>query len=181
MGNSFNLALIKKKSGLDQCLSVSGRAGKSNFCIIRKQLVDFLNGADSGFQRITVIVAVKRIEKGSVLTDQCSLGSCGTCIDSQEAFALICRKVAGFYLVGTLAVMESLIIFFCCKKRLHTFYFEVKLDSSTHAFFQLDQGYIHILFCIQCRTDSCEQMRVIRCDNVFVIQLQSTDKSSLKL
>ena len=77
--------------------------------------------------------------------------------------------------------MESLIVFFGGKQRFHTLNLEVKLDGSTHAFFQLDQGYSHILLRIQCRTDGCEQMGVIRCDNVFVIQLQSTDKSSLKL
>ena len=47
---------------------------------------------------------------------QCSFGSGGTGVDSQETFSLICRKVAGFYLVGTLAVVESLIVVLCGKK-----------------------------------------------------------------
>ena len=29
--------------------------------------------------------------------------------------------------------------------------------------------------------DGCEQMRVVRCDNMFIIQLQGSDKSSLQL
>ena len=110
MGNCLNLTLVKKKCSFDQCLAISGRAGKSNLCVFRKKLIDFLDGADGGFEWVSVVVAVERIEKGSVLTDQCSLGSGGTCIDSQKTFSLICRKIAGFYLVSTLAFVESLIV-----------------------------------------------------------------------
>ena len=59
MGNSLNLTFIKKKSRFDQCLAVTGGAGKSNLRVFRKKFIDLLDGTDGGFQRISVIVAVE--------------------------------------------------------------------------------------------------------------------------
>ena len=50
-----------------------------------------------------------------------------------------------------------------------------------HAFLQFSQGNGNILLCIQGGADGCEQMRVVWCDNMFIIQLQGSDKSSLQL
>ena len=77
--------------------------------------------------------------------------------------------------------MESLVVVLCGKKRLHTFYLKIQLDGSPHAFLQFSQGNGNILLCIQGGADGCEQMRVVRCDNMFIIQLQGSDKSSLQL
>ena len=138
MGNSLNLTFIKKKSRFDQCLAVTGGAGKSNLRVFRKKLIDLFDRTDGSFQRISVVVAVERVQKCSVFAYQCSFGGGGTGIDSQETFSLICRKVACFYLVGALTVVEGLIVILCGKKWLHTFYLKVQFDGGTHAFFQFD-------------------------------------------
>ena len=44
MGNSLNLTFIKKKSRFDQCLAVTGGAGKSNLRVFRKKFIDLLDG-----------------------------------------------------------------------------------------------------------------------------------------
>ena len=85
MGNSFNFTLIKKKSRFDQCLAVTGGAGKSNLCIFRKNAVNLLDGTDGGFQRVSVVVAVEGIKKGSVFAYQSSFGCGGTGIDTQDS------------------------------------------------------------------------------------------------
>ncbi len=156
-------------------------AGKSNFCIFREKAVNFLDGADGGFQRVSVVTAVEGIKKSSVFAYQRGF-CCGRAgIDSQEAFALIGGKLSGFYPVGTLTVMESLVVVLCGKKRLHTFYLKIQLDGGPHAFLQFSQGNGNILLCIQGGADGCEQMRVVRCDNMFIVQLQGSDKSGLQL
>lgn len=72
---------------------------------------------------------------------------------------------------------ESLVVVLCGKKRLHTFYLKIQLDGGPHAFLQFSQGNGNILLCIQGGADGCEQMRVVRCDNMFIIQLQGSDKA----
>ena len=49
MGYGLNLALIQDQGSLDQRFSVTCRAGISNLCAFRKQLIDFFNRTDSGF------------------------------------------------------------------------------------------------------------------------------------
>ena len=49
MGYGLNLALIQDQGSLDQRFSVTCRAGISNLCAFRKQLIDFFDRTDSGF------------------------------------------------------------------------------------------------------------------------------------
>ena len=66
------------------------------------------------------------------------------------------------------------------KKWLHTFYLKVQFDGGTHAFFQFNKRYGYVLLRVQGGTDSCEQMGIVRRDNVLVIQFQGADKSGLQ-
>lgn len=59
MGNGFDFTFVKKKCRFDQGFAVTGGAGKSNFCIFRKKAVNLLDGVDGGFQRVSVVTAVK--------------------------------------------------------------------------------------------------------------------------
>ena len=59
MGNSLNLTFIKKKSRFDQCLAVTGGAGKGNLGVFRKKFIDLFDRTDGSFQRISVVVAVE--------------------------------------------------------------------------------------------------------------------------
>ena len=76
--------------------------------------------------------------------------------------------------------MESLIVVLCGKKWLHTFYLKVQFDGGTHAFFQFNKRYGYVLLRVQGGTDSCEQMGIVRRDNVLVIQFKGADKSGLQ-
>ena len=181
MGNGFDFTFVKKKCRFDQGFAVTGGAGKSNFCIFRKKAVNLLDGVDGGFQRVSVVTAVEGVKKSSVFAYQRGFCCGRTGVDPQEAFSLIGGKISGFYPVGTLTVMESLVVVLCGKKRLHTFYLKIQLDGGPHAFLQFSQGNGNILLCIQGGADGCEQMRVVWCDNMFIIQLQGSDKSSLQL
>ena len=73
MRNGLNLALIKKERCLDQRLSITGRTCISNLRIFRKFRINFLNRTDCSLEWASVVVAVERIQKTSVLSYQCSL------------------------------------------------------------------------------------------------------------
>ena len=181
MGNGLNLALIQQQGSLHQCFAVACGTGKCNVCIFRKQAVNLLNRTDSCFQRASVVVAVEGIKQGSVLAYKSSLGGGGTCVNTQIAVAVVLGKVALLYLVSTLTLVEGLVILLCGKKRLHTFYLEVHLNGILQAVLHIGKGNGHLIFSVHGRTHGCEKVGILRCDGVFVIQLQGTDKSCLQL
>ena len=86
MGNGFDFTFVKKKCRFDQGFAVTGRAGKSNFCIFREKAVNLLDGVDGGFQRVSVVTAVEGIKKSSVFAYQRGFRCGGAGIDPQEAF-----------------------------------------------------------------------------------------------
>ena len=74
--------------------------------------------------------------------------------------------------------------FFVCslvfKQWLHTFYFELHLDTAGQVCDQLIQRKHHILFCIHSCAYSSKQMRMVRSNDLLVSQIECTDKGIAK-
>ena len=171
VGNGLNFPLIQQQSSLHQCLAVTCGTGKRNVCILRKNAVDLLNGADGSFKRASVIIAVKGVKQSSVLTYKSGLGGGRTCINTQIAVAVILGKVALLYLIGALTLIKCFIVFLCGKKRLHTFHLKIQFDGVLQAVCHIRKGNCYFILCIHGRTHGCEKMGILWCDGVFIIQL----------
>ena len=157
MRNSFHLPFVQKESCLDQRLAVSGRAGVSDLGSPGKLLINFLDRPDGGGKGISVVIAVKRIQQGAVLTYQGCLGGGGACVDPQVAVALIGGKVSGLYIVLALAAVEFFVILLGGKEGVHTVYFKIHLDGSRETVSHAgDADTRGVRLYIQGRADGCE-------------------------
>ena len=179
MRNRLNFSLVQKKCCFNQCLAITGRTCISNSGIFRKFWINLLNWADCCFQWASVIITVERIQKTSILAYQSCLSRSGTCIDTEITVPLIRSKITCSNFIRWLAFIKLLIVLFCCKQRIHTLYFEIHFNGMTESVFQFCQRNSNIFLCIQCRTDCCEQMRILRYNRMFIIQLQCTDECFL--
>ena len=77
--------------------------------------------------------------------------------------------------------LERIVILLCGKERLHTFYLKLHFDAGSEASDHIGQGYTDLVICIHSSTDGSKQMGVIRCYNVFCIQIQGADKGAAQL
>ena len=179
MRNRLNFSLIQKKSCFDQRFSITGRTCICDSGSFRKFGINFLNRTDRSFQRTSVIITIERIQKTSIFTYQCSFGRCRSCINSKITVPFIGCEIACRNFIRRLTFIKLLIVLSCCKQRLHTLYFKIHLDGMTKSVFQFCQRDCNIFFCIQCRTDCCKQVRILRYDRMLLIQFQSTDKRFL--
>ena len=116
--------------------------------ILRQETVDLLNGTDGGSQRISVIIAVKRVEQRSVFSNKCRLGGCGTGIDTQITVPFISGKLAFFYFVCTLPFMESIVILLRGEKGFHTGNLKIKFNGVVQLLLERSKGNRHFFFCI---------------------------------
>ena len=176
MGHGFNFALVKHQSSFDQCFTVTGGAGVGDPGSIRHLGIDFLYGTDGGCQGITVVVVIERIKQGTIFTDQSGFCCGGSCIDTKKTIAFIGSQVTGGYVVLALAFVKRIIVFLGSEQRFHTCNFKIQFDRLCHPFFQSRQRDGNLFFGIQCGTDGCEQMRILRYDRMLLVQFQSTDK-----
>ncbi len=74
-------------------------------------------------------------------------------------------------MMGRMPFAESFIFFLRSKKRFHTFHFKFHFDIGGQFIDHFLHGITSVFFGIQCGTDSSEKMRVLRIDNMFIIQL----------
>ena len=79
--------------------------------VIGKKIVDLLHRADCCAQRAAVVVAVERVEEGTILADQSCFGCGRACIDAQKTVSGILLKRSCFNVVLILTVTERVIIF----------------------------------------------------------------------
>ena len=75
-----------------------------------------------------------------------------------------------------MAVLKFIVICFTGKEWLHTLNFKVHFNMGIQLFLHLTKRGDYILFRVQRRANGCKKMGILWCDNVFVIQLESTDK-----
>ena len=128
MRYSLNLSLIQKKRCLYKSLTITGRACIGDICAFRKFGIDFLDRTDCCLERASVVITVEGIKKASILSYQCSLCRGRSGIDTKIAVTLIACQIACCNFVRRLAFVKCFVIFLCRKQRLHTLYFEVKLN-----------------------------------------------------
>ena len=124
----LDLALVEHECRFDQCPAVAGRAGPCNRCGIRKLAVNILHGMDRGAQRASVVVAVERIQKGTVLTDERSLRGRRSGINAEKTVALVRAKRCRLYLIAALTLQEEVIVLLRAKERFHTGHLEFQVD-----------------------------------------------------
>ena len=121
------------------------------------------------------------VEQRSVLAYQSHLGGGGTGVNSQKAVTLIIFKVALFDAVAGVAGLELLIGLLVFKQRLHALYLSVHLDSLRQTADESLGVHFYFLAGVHGRAYSCEQMGVIRSNNLIRPQIQSSDKGGPKL
>ena len=170
MGNRLYFSFIQKQCSLDQCFAVSGGAGVNDLDTFRKLTVDLLDCPDRCSQRISVIVMIEGIQQRSIFTYQCCLCCSGTCIDSKKSLSLVRSKVFDRNLMFCMAESEFLVICRRCKQGFQTLHFKFQFDFICQTALKCLQRNIHIPFGIQRGTDCCKQMRMIRSDNMLIVQ-----------
>ena len=84
--------------------------GPGDLCGIRQFGVDFLDRADRGAERISVVVAVEGIQKSAILTNECGFCGCGTGIDSEIAVSFVSGKISRYNIVDALAGQECIVL-----------------------------------------------------------------------
>ena len=137
MRNGFYFSFIKKKSSFDQCFAISGGAGVNNLHILGKLRKNVFDCRDCGTERISFIIMVKRIQKGSVFSYKSRFSCSGTGIDTKKCFAFIRGKILNRNLMFCVALCKFLIFCFGCKKRFHSLYFKLHLYPFCQAFLEL--------------------------------------------
>ena len=70
----------------------------------RKKTVDLLDRTDTGRERASVVVAVKRVEQGAVLAYQRDFGRGRAGIDTEITVALVGRDITGRDMVVAMTV-----------------------------------------------------------------------------
>ena len=76
---------------------------------------------------------------------------------------------------------ESVVFFLAGKQRIHTGNLKFHLDAVRETVAERDERGCLARLVVQRGTDHREQMRILRCDGVFIVQIQGADKSSLEL
>ena len=170
MRNRFNLTLVQHQRSFDECFAVTGGTGPGDLCGIRQFGVDFLDRADRGAERISVVVAVEGIQKSAILTNERGFCGCGTGIDSEIAVSFVSGKISRYNIVDALAGQECIVLLLVFKQRFETGNLKIDGYFFFEPFFQREKRNLGLSLCIHCRTDGCKQMRVVRHDRVLVIQ-----------
>ena len=177
----LDLALIKHECRLYKRLAVSGRTRicySRRFWHFRIYILYRLYGCR---ERASVIIAVKRIQKRTILCHNGSLCRRGTRIYSKIAVTLICRKISCRNLVLALSFKEAFVILLSFKQRLHSldlkFHFYAVLKKLLHAG---KRSALAILRTHGC-ADSCKQMRIFGHYRMLFIKLKRSCKCRSKL
>ncbi|GFI51001.1 hypothetical protein IMSAGC020_02211 [Lachnospiraceae bacterium] len=106
VGDRLYFALIQKKGGLNERLSVTGRAGVDDLYAFWQPAVDILDRHDGGSKGISVIIVVEGIKKRSVFVHQSGFCSGGAGVDPEKCLALAARKIPDRNLVSGVALLE---------------------------------------------------------------------------
>ena len=75
-----------------------------------------------------------------------------------------------------MARKEGVIVCLSRKQRFHTLDLKLHLDAGGELIDHVIEGNGHVLLCVHRRADCGEQMRVIRSDDVVLIEVQRPDK-----
>ena len=181
MRHCLYFALVQHKGGLDERLAVTGGAGVYDLYSLREFLVDIFDGGDRRTERIPVVIVIERIQQCAVLAYESGLCRSGACVNAEKSLAAVCREVFHRHLMLRMACCEFFIFGTGGEERLEAVYLDLHLYFLRQSVLKLLERHRGIFLRVQRRADGGEQMRVVRSDDMFVVQLERTDKRSPQL
>ena len=92
--------------------------------LFRQQGIDFPNRQSGGSQRVAVVAAVKRVQKGAVVSHKSYLGGGGAGVYAQIAVSTVGGQIPGCHPMPAVAPLKSVIFVLGGKQRLHPFHFK---------------------------------------------------------
>ena len=181
MCNGFNIAKVNHQGFLNQPFAIACHAGIANHNILRHHIIHFIQAFHDNIQRIALIACIEGIEQIAILGNQSHLCCGRACIHTKEGIPMIIRQGHASYLISVMAFLESGIIRFILKQRLHT----GNLCRQLHAVIQLMQQCIKIQLCFALIGNGCavsgEQMGIFRNNRCFIRQLQCFNEAQAQL
>ena len=181
MCNGFNIAKVNHQGFLNQPFAIARHAGIANHNILRHHIIHFIQAFHDNIQRIALIACIEGIEQIAILGNQSHLCCSRACIHTKEGIPMIIRQGHASYLISVMTFLESGIIRFILKQRLHT----GNLCRQLHAVIQLMQQCIKIQLCFALIGNGCavsgEQMGIFRNNRCFIRQLQCFNETQAQL
>ena len=181
MRHGFHFAVVEQESGFHQRFAVAGRAGTYNVGVCRQFPVDILQCGDRSFEGAAVVVAVERIEEGTVLTNQSDLGCCASGIDAEITVAAVCSEISSPHSVRGVPFFKLFVFRLGGKERFHSLYFKFHLDIGGKLCEHFFHGVEYVILCVQCGADGSKEMRIVRVNDMFIVQFEGADEGCLEL
>ena len=181
VGDGFNLTFIQHESGFQQSFSVTGRTAADDLRVRGEQAVKLRHRSDGSPDRAAVIIAVKRIKKGSVFTDQGELGSGGSGIDSQEAFSVIPGKIRPLHARLFMTAAEFVILLLRGEERIHAPDLKLHVKFAGEPFGHTGQRHKDVFLRVHGTAHGGEQVGIVHIDRMLVIELQGAYKRFFEL
>ena len=181
MGHCFHLALVQHERCLDERFAVAGGAGVYDFHVLRELGIDVFDGGDGRSQRVAVIVVVERVEQGAVLAHKSGFRGGRASVNAEERLSFIGGKVLDRDLMLRMARGKCFVFRVGGKEGLQTLHLNLHLHLPLQTVLEFPEGDDGVFLGIQRGTDGCEQMGMVRRDDVLVVQLQGADKGCPQL
>ena len=181
MGDRLHLSLIQKEGGFQERLAVACGAAAGDPGTFGKEAVDLGDGLDGSPDRAAVVIAVKRIEQGPVLTDQGQLGRRGAGIDPQEAVSFITGEISPLHLGFFMAAAELVILLLRGKKRIHAPDLKLHVQLAGEPFCHFGQEHMVVLLGVHGAAHGGKEVGVFQVDGMLVVELQGPDEGLLEL
>ena len=99
-------------------------------------------------QRASVVVAVKRIQQRTVLTDECCFCRGGTGVDAEKTVAGIGTERSRLYMILILTAHKKIVVLLGPEQRLHAGYLKFQVDCMRQTFLKISECRDGIRFCI---------------------------------
>ena len=182
MGDGLHLALVELEGGLQECLTVTSGAAVGDACVGWQQVPDFLHGLDGRRDRRSLVVCIELVEKLALLGHEGQLRRGGAGIDAEEDIAVICTEVGCLYARLRMTLREFLILSLAMEERVHTLDLGIHLDAVTELLDERRDGYrFRVLRAVQTGADRCEEMAVLRLDDLITLQMEGADEGLAEL
>ena len=181
MGDRLHLSLIQKESGFQERLAVARGAAAGDPGTFGKEAVDLGDRVDGSPDRAAVVIAVKRIEQGPVLTDQSQLGRRGAGIDPQEAVSFITGEISPLHLRFFMAAAEIVIFLLRGEKRVHASDLKLHVELAGEPFRHFGQEHVVVLLRVHGAAHGGKEVGVFQVDGMLVVELQGPDESLFEL
>ena len=153
----------------------------STYPNVKGSAVKLCHRSNGSPDRAAVIIAVKRIKKGSVFTDEGELGSGGSGIDSQEAFSVIPGKIRPLHARLFMTAAEFVILLLGGEERIHAPDLKLHVKFAGEPFGHTGQRHKDVFLRVHGTAHSGEQVGIFHIDRMLVIELQGAYKRFFEL